>query len=428
MRVEAVGTSPEPITVSNLQDTQKNGWTCVNWYNTVFEIAARKTSPVFGHVVAGFVSVFTFIPSLTVDLTHAVINLCDRKISRPETPLQNQVSTAVLPASFATDISANSMQSSVGLIPAQKQVPLFDLSTSTTIELSGRLSETTNVTMELPLSVTDQKPLPDSQQYLLQPALTKEAEKDDVPQTSQQSPMFNTINGTSIASYQNEPECKILDCYKYKGFFVKMLVEPDRFSQRISGLTGQERLEKEISELNERGCIQVASVSYISPGLNFQLFRDIGLLLDLNEENDVRSVFRRDVETRILSVDGGACMWSKDKKTFVEYYSLKPTDSNGEFYCFKGKHDQLKKIEELKSEKNKGYGHNECIVKYVKDQIKALIVDTRRYNSENLTLDEILEDCNPIISELKKTLSLDLDVYLYNPETGELARSEKRNT
>ena len=63
MRVEAVGTSPEPITVSNLQDTQKNGWTCVNWYNTVFEIAARKISGIFGHVVAGFVSVFTLILS-----------------------------------------------------------------------------------------------------------------------------------------------------------------------------------------------------------------------------------------------------------------------------------------------------------------------------------------------------------------------------
>ena len=47
--------------------------------------------------------------------------------------------------------------------------------------------------------------------------------------------------------------------------------------------------------------------------------------------------------------------------------------------------------------------------------------------SENLTLDEIIEDCNPVISELKKTLSLDLDVYLYNPEIGELVRSEKRN-
>ena len=147
MRVETVATSPEPIIASNLQDTQKNGWTCVNWYNTVFEIAARKTSRIFGHVVAGFVSAFTFIPSLTVDLTRAVINLYDRKISRPETPVQNQV-------------------------------PSCDLSTSSTI----RLSE------QLPSSETDQQPLADSQQYPLQSTLTKDAENNGVPQTSQQSP------------------------------------------------------------------------------------------------------------------------------------------------------------------------------------------------------------------------------------------------
>ena len=157
MRVETVATSPEPIIASNLQDTQKNGWTCVNWYNTVFEIAARKTSRIFGHVVAGFVSAFTFIPSLTVDLTRAVINLYDRKISRPKTPVQNQV-------------------------------PSCDLSTSSTIRLSEQLPETTNVTKELPSSETDQQPLADSQQYPLQSTLTKDAENDGVPQTSQQSP------------------------------------------------------------------------------------------------------------------------------------------------------------------------------------------------------------------------------------------------
>ena len=157
MRVETVATSPEPIIASNLQDAQKNGWTCVNWYNTVFEIAARKTSRIFGHVVAGFVSAFTVIPSLTVDLTRAVINLYDRKISRPETPVQNQV-------------------------------PLCDLSTSSTISLSEQLPETTNVTKELPPSETDQQPLADSQQYPLQPTLTKDAENNGVPQTSEQSP------------------------------------------------------------------------------------------------------------------------------------------------------------------------------------------------------------------------------------------------
>ena len=188
MQVETVGTSHESIAASNPQDTQKNRWTCVNWYNTVFDMAARKTCRIFGHVVAGFVSVFTFIPSLTVDLTHAVINLYDRKISRPETLVQNQVSTAVMPASVSSDISAHSSQSSVGLTPAQKQVPSCDLNASTTIGLSGQLSETTNETKKLPLSVTDQKPLADSQQYPLQPTLTKEAENDGVPQTSEQSP------------------------------------------------------------------------------------------------------------------------------------------------------------------------------------------------------------------------------------------------
>lgn len=240
--------------------------------------------------------------------------------------------------------------------------------------------------------------------------------------------MLNTISSTTIASHQNEPEDKILACYNRKGFFVKMLVEPDRFYQRISSLkSGQERLKTEISELTERGCVQVASVSYISPELNFELFRDIGLLLDLNKE-DVRSIFRRDVETRVLSVDGIPCMWCKDKKSFVIYYSLKPTESNGDFHTFEDKHDKVNNIEELMKEKNNGYGHNECVVKYTKDQIKALIVDTKRYYTKNLTLDEILDDCKPIIGELKQTLTLDLDVYLYNPDTGELVRSENRKT
>ena len=188
MQVETVGTSPESIAASNQQDTQKNRWTCVNWYTTVFDMAARKTCRIFGHVVAGFVSVFTFIPSLTVDLTHAVINLYDRKISRPETLVQNQVSTAVLPASVSSDISAHSLQSSVGLTPAQEQVPSRDLNASTTIELSEQLSEATNETKKLSLPVTDQKLLADSQQYPLQPTLTKEAENDGVPPTSEQSP------------------------------------------------------------------------------------------------------------------------------------------------------------------------------------------------------------------------------------------------
>ena len=240
--------------------------------------------------------------------------------------------------------------------------------------------------------------------------------------------MLNAISSKTIASHQNEPEDKILACYNRKGFFAKMLVEPDRFHQRISSLkSGQERLETEISELTERGCIQAASVSYISPELNFKLFRDIGLLLDLNKE-DVRSIFRRDVGTRVVSVDGMPCMWCKDKKAFIIYYSLKSTESNGDFITYGDKHDQVDNTEELMEEKNKGYGHNECVVKYTKDQIKALIVDTKRYHIQNLTLDEILDDCKPIISELKKTLSLDLDVYLYNPDTGELVRSENRKT
>ena len=179
MQIETVTTNPEPVTTSNPQDIQENAWTCVNWYNTIFEIAARKTSRFFGHVVAGFVSVFTFIPSLTVDLTHAVINLYDRKISRPETPVQNQVSTA--PASVSSDISAHPLQSSVGLTPARKQEPSCDLNTSTTIGLSGQLFETTKVTKKLPLSVTDQKPLADLQQHPLQPTLTNDAEKFALP-------------------------------------------------------------------------------------------------------------------------------------------------------------------------------------------------------------------------------------------------------
>ena len=181
MQVETVSTGPEPVTVTNPQDTQKNGWTCVNWYNTVFEIAARKTSRIFGHVVAGFVSIFTFIPSLTVDLTHAAINLYDRKISRPQAPLENQVSTAVLPTSVSSDISVHSLQSSVEPTPDQKKVPSCDLSTSTTTGLSGQLSETTRVTKTLPPSVTKQKPLADLQRYPLQPTLTKEAKKVALP-------------------------------------------------------------------------------------------------------------------------------------------------------------------------------------------------------------------------------------------------------
>ena len=188
MQVATVKTSPEPITANNSQDIQKNEWTCVNWYNTVFEIAASKTSRVFGHVVAGFVSVFTFIPALTVDLTHAVINLYDRNISRVQTPVQNQVSTAVLPASVASDISAQSVPGFVGLTPAQIRVSSCDLSTSSTNGLSGQLSESTNAAKELPISVTKQKPLAYSHQYSLQPTLTKDAENDGIPPASEQSP------------------------------------------------------------------------------------------------------------------------------------------------------------------------------------------------------------------------------------------------
>ena len=221
MQVETVSRGPEPVTATNPQDTQKNGWTCVNWYNTVFEIAARKTSRIFGHVVAGFVSIFTFIPSLTVDLTHAAINLYDRKISRPETPLENQVSTADLPASVSSDISVHSLQSSVDLTPDQKQVPSCDLSTSTTIGLSGQLSETARVIKKSPPAVTDQKPLADLQQYPLQPTLTKEAAKVALPKANPAivlKPSSNRSNHCFLEIIKKRFEFKVrvtqLDCKK----------------------------------------------------------------------------------------------------------------------------------------------------------------------------------------------------------------------
>lgn len=132
-----VGASPAPVTQNTPQDAQKSKWTCVSWFNKISDAVASKTCHFFGRAVAALVSVVAFIPSLAVDLGYAVKSLYDRKIAKPQTPVQNQ-----MPA-------ANGSQT-----PAQSQAPA-----STTQALASEvesLKEQIRIRDEKEKSRTDQ--------------------------------------------------------------------------------------------------------------------------------------------------------------------------------------------------------------------------------------------------------------------------------
>ena len=80
-------------------NTDKIEWTCVSWFNKISNAVtnktgyffgntvANKTGRLFGNTVAALATVFTFIPSLAVDLGYATKRLYDRKVNTA--PTQN---------------------------------------------------------------------------------------------------------------------------------------------------------------------------------------------------------------------------------------------------------------------------------------------------------------------------------------------------
>ena len=63
--------------------------TCVSWFKKISNTVGNKTCRFLGVTVAASAAVFTFIPSLAVDLGRAIKRLHDRKINTPPTLTQN---------------------------------------------------------------------------------------------------------------------------------------------------------------------------------------------------------------------------------------------------------------------------------------------------------------------------------------------------
>ena len=77
------------LTPNSSANPDKFEWTCVSWYNKISNAVTNKSCHFLGVAVASFAGIFTFIPSLAVDLGYAVKRLYDRKINTPQTPVQN---------------------------------------------------------------------------------------------------------------------------------------------------------------------------------------------------------------------------------------------------------------------------------------------------------------------------------------------------
>ena len=77
------------LTPNSTINTDKIEWVCVSWFNKTSNAVANKTCRFLGIAVAALAAVFTFIPSLAVDLGYAIKRLYDRKINTPPTPIQN---------------------------------------------------------------------------------------------------------------------------------------------------------------------------------------------------------------------------------------------------------------------------------------------------------------------------------------------------
>ena len=218
-------------------------------------------------------------------------------------------------------------------------------------------------------------------------------------------------------------EDTVIKAYKCKGLFVKMLLEPKRFTTKHTSLeSGFSRVLTEVSELKERKCVQVSPVSYLSPAMRFSLFRDIGFILEIRPP-DIKAMFSNDVGSRVLGVNHMPCHWDRDKKCFIDMFNA-TTDVNGEFTLrpLEWKH-KATTFSELIDKNRLTLSHNECIVKYAPDSILGLIVDTDRYKESGLGDSEIQEDCQPVIELLKNELGVTVEIYLYNSLTGELVKA-----
>ena len=72
----------------NTPTNNKFEWTCVSWYNKISNAVTNKSCHFLGVAVASFAGIFTFIPSLAVDLGCATKRLYKRKIKTPPASLQ----------------------------------------------------------------------------------------------------------------------------------------------------------------------------------------------------------------------------------------------------------------------------------------------------------------------------------------------------
>lgn len=136
MKGQSVGASQTPVTLNGQQVNKKSRWTCVNWYNNISEMTARKTSGFLGHAVAGFTLVVAFIPSLTIDFGHAVIKLYDRKISKPKALEQSQASSSFLQHSASSGVSTNSLQHPAPVALAENELSSSDMHASAAVDES----------------------------------------------------------------------------------------------------------------------------------------------------------------------------------------------------------------------------------------------------------------------------------------------------
>ena len=96
-------------------NTDKIEWTCVSWFNKISNAVtnktgyffgntvANKTGRLLGNTVAALATVFTFIPSLAVDLGYATKRLYDRKVNTAQTPTQNLIPSNVSERRSNTD-------------------------------------------------------------------------------------------------------------------------------------------------------------------------------------------------------------------------------------------------------------------------------------------------------------------------------------
>lgn len=135
-------------------NTHKSEWTCVSWFNKISDAVASKTYRFFGYAVATLVSVITFIPSLAVDLGYAAKRLHHRKITKPQTPVQNHM----LSSGSQTPIS-NQVSGSGSKTPAPRQSPASSI-------------QSLNVT-NAPPSSTDQCTFVDTPMPIVSPDVAK---------------------------------------------------------------------------------------------------------------------------------------------------------------------------------------------------------------------------------------------------------------